>query len=65
MPQKSPAPGDRVLVPFGFTELEGEVLRTSIGHRGVTVTVAVEVEGADHPIVNNYLVSEVTATSAA
>ncbi|MBM7771095.1 primosomal protein N' [Actinokineospora baliensis] len=65
MTRKAPVPGDRVRVPFGFTELAGMVLRTSLGRNGLTVTVAVDVEGADRPIVNNYPLAEVKAPSAA
>jgi len=59
-----PSPGDRVRVPFGFRTLEGEVLRASDFGIGPFVTVAVEVEGADEPIVTTYSVEDVEVASA-
>jgi hypothetical protein len=63
--QHLPKPGDRVRVPFGFRTLEGNVLRVSDFGIGPTVTVAVEVEGAEEPIVTAYPLTSVEIASAA
>jgi hypothetical protein len=60
-----PKPGDRVRVPFGIHTLEGEVLRVSDFGIGPLVQVAVEVDGADEPVLVTYAVERVEPASAA
>lgn len=50
---KLPKPGDRVRVPFGFSKVEGVVLRND-GVTESSITVQFEVEGADGDFINNY-----------
>lgn len=60
-----PEPGDRVRVPFGFHVLEGVVQRVSVSGIGVRVTVEVEIDGADEPIVSTYPLDAVEMATAA
>lgn len=62
--KKMPKPGDRVRVPFGANEAEGEVVRTST-FLGPRVTVDVEIEGADEPLRNIYELEYVEPVPAA
>ncbi len=63
--KKPPRPGERVRVMFVFHPAEGEVMYVSDLGRGPVVTVAVEIEGSDEPIVGAFPLDEVEYVSAA
>lgn len=46
--------GDRIVVPFGLTEIEGMVLRLSSPGLRPMVTVSLRIEGADEPMITSY-----------
>lgn len=57
--------GDHVVVPFGFRELEGLVIRVSETGLGRYVTVQLEIEGTDEPLVTTYRATDLTVVPAA
>lgn len=63
--RKLPKRGDRVRVPFGLGVQEGVVVRVADLGEKVIITVAVEIEGSDEPILSLYRPGDIVTDIAA
>ncbi|OLB78867.1 MAG: hypothetical protein AUI14_11830 [Actinobacteria bacterium 13_2_20CM_2_71_6] len=62
--EKPPRVGDRVVVPFGIRDVEGEVFRVE-GKARTWVTVELFLDGGEEPTLMTYLLREVRPAEAA
>ena len=63
--QALPAVGDRVTIPWGLDEVEGEVVAAYSSGRGPYVTVEVCLEGTDEPITVTFPAEAIRSARAA